>query len=144
MRNRLCAYVHQSPLIQVIIFKFNISSVKAVKYILRPRHQQPYYRAPFLGNGIQYDLRRRAFQQHSLASCTQASHPVEFRSCMIEGRYAQKNIVSRYQMMFLLHLRRLEQTLVIVEYSLRESCCSGRKIYCCVIFILKPYQGRLA
>lgn len=106
--------MHKSPLIQIVVFQLDIAAIQAVEDILSPWNQQPHNRAVFLGNGIQDDLRCRSFKEHSPAACTQASHPVEFRTGVIKRRDAQEHIISTRFVMLLFHLCSLHQTFVIM------------------------------
>ena len=47
-RNGLCTYVHESPLIKFVIFKFELASVDSLQNILSPRNEQPHDSALFL------------------------------------------------------------------------------------------------
>ena len=63
---------------------------------------------------------------------------------MVQRRNAQKHIVSIRQMMLLLHLSRLGQTLMIVQNGLGKTGSTRGKIDGGIVLLLQAHQGRLA
>ena len=68
-RYGLCADVHESPLIELIIGKLDFSAVKGIKDILSPRYQKPYDGALLVGNSLQDDVRFCALEKNCFAAC---------------------------------------------------------------------------
>ena len=113
-RNRLCADVHQSPLIQLVIFYFKIAAVERIQDILCPRHKQPDNRALFLGHSFEHILRLGALEQDCLASGNQAAEPVHFRARVVQRRNAKEHIVLRLAMVRLLDACGVHQALMVM------------------------------
>ena len=82
-RDRLCADVHQAPLIQLVIGKINVAPLDRIQNVLRPRNEKPDNRALFLGNGTENPLRVDSFQQNRFPSHKKTAEPVHFRAGMI-------------------------------------------------------------
>ena len=63
-RDRLCADVHQAPLVQLIVFKLHAAIVDGIQDILCPGHEKPYHRTFFTAHRPEDDIRRNAAQEH--------------------------------------------------------------------------------
>ena len=124
-RNRLCADMHQSQLVKIIILQLNISTIKGVQNILCPRNQQPYDRAFLLRNSVHNIFRLRPFQQDCLRACQEASKPVHLSTGMVQWRNTQENIIPCLPVMVLLYPAGMHQALMVVQDRLGKACCSG-------------------
>ena len=134
-RHGLSADMHQSPLVELIIFKVYLARVDSVKDILRPRHEQPDYRALLLGNGVDYPFGSRAFKEHGLAADKKAAEPMHLGARVIERRYAEKNVILGLPVVRLLGLGGVHERTVRMKYRLREACSTRREINCGVIVV---------
>ena len=133
--NRLCADVHQPPLIQPVIAEPDVSPVERIQDILRPRNQQPYDGALLVGDSFQDNIRLCPFQKHCSAAGPEGSHPVKLGAGMIQRRDTQKAVILSGAMVHRLHLGRLIQRQMLMENRLREASGSGREIDRPVILI---------
>ena len=136
------AYVHEPPLGDAVVFKVYISAVDRVEYILRPRHEQPYYGGFLLTDRLQYPLRADTAQKYGAAARDQAAEPVHFGARMIKGRYAQKYVVAALTVMRALGLRGAKQSAVGMEDSLGKARCARGEVYCRVVVLAKLHRRR--
>ena len=133
--NRLSTNVHKTPLIKMEIFFFKVSTVKTVQNILSPRYQQPDDCTKLIRNGFKYSFRLCSTQQYSLASRNKGTEPVHFCSSMIKRRNTKENIIFFLAVMLLFYSSRMHKGTMLVQNSLRETCCSRTKINCSFIII---------
>ncbi|OQC53675.1 MAG: hypothetical protein BWX55_00930 [Deltaproteobacteria bacterium ADurb.Bin022] len=120
-RNRLCADVHQPPLIELVIFQLDVTAFDGVQNILRPRNQQPHDGNLFFGNRLENPFRLHTAQQNGAASGQEAAEPVHFCARMIKRRDAEKIVCARLAMMIHFHFARHHQGAVRMKNGLWET-----------------------
>ncbi len=124
-RHRLRADVHQPPLVELIIFRLNVSPLDGVQNVLRPRHQKPDNRDPLLGHRPEDPLRLDAAQQNRAASGQEAPEPVHLRAGVIQRRDAQEIIFARLPVMVHLHFTGHHQAAVVMKDRLGKTGGAG-------------------
>ena len=88
--NRLCTDMHQSPLVQMVLFQVDIPVFNGNQNILGPWHQQPYDGDLFLRHGFKYPLGLDTFQNYRPGANDQIPKPVHFGTCVIKGGNTKK------------------------------------------------------
>ena len=123
--NRLCAYMHKSPLAELILTEFYIAPVYSVKNILSPWDKKPNDGAALLTYSAQNPFGAYAAKDNTAASGDEASEPMHFCTRVVKRRNAKENIFSRLTMVCLLNLAGMHQAFVAMYYCFWEACCAG-------------------
>jgi hypothetical protein len=91
-RDGLGANVHQTPLIQMVIFELNFSALDRKKDIQRPGNQKPDYGYLFFGNGLHDPLGFDSFKDNAPGAYNEIAEPVHLGSGVIQGRNTKEII----------------------------------------------------
>ena len=140
-RHGLSAYVHQSPMREVVVGKFYLAAVYRVEDILRPRHEQPDYGHLLVTDRAEYPSRGDAFKEHRAAAAHQRAEPMHLGARVIERRDAEEDILSRLRVVFLFGDRGAHERLVAVQYRLREAGGTAREIDGGVVLVVVGHGG---
>ena len=125
--------MHQSPLIQAIIFELHIPALDRKEDIEGPGNQQPYHRGLFLGNGFHDPLGLNALENDASGADNKISKPVHFGAGVIQRRQAKEVVPMG---LFVVHIF---QETGKFKIPMGQKCCfwgasgSGRKVQCCII-----------
>ena len=137
--HRLCAYMHQPPLIQAVLAQVN-PGIDGIQQILGPRHQQPDDGALLFGHRPQNPLGLDATQQHGLGAGNQGSEPVHLGTGMVQGRNAKEHIVAGLTMVGLLGQAGANQGLMLMQNCLGEARGAGGEINRGIIILIQCHR----
>ncbi len=135
-RNRLCAYMHQSPLGKIIILKPHLSAFDSIQQILRPRDQKPYNGNLLFRYGFENPFRFNPTEQNRFAACHQTAKPVHFSPGMIEWRNTEKVVFTGLAMVLLFSDGRRHQAGMRMQNSLGKTGGSRRKVNNRIILVI--------
>ena len=123
-RNRLCADVHEPPLVKQIMIEVDPTRINGVKYILRPRNKKPDYRAFLLRDRSENPFGFNSPEDNRLSARKQTAEPVHFCARVVERRNTEENVVLRLTVVLLLGQAGAVKSLVTMKYSLGKSRCA--------------------
>ena len=79
-----------TPLIQMVVFELDFSTLDRKKNVECPWDQKPDHRHFFFGNGFQYPLGFNSFKNDTPGTDNEIAEPVHFGTGVVKRRDAQK------------------------------------------------------
>ena len=141
-RHGLCAYVHETPLVEVVVGKVDAAGVHGVQQVLSPRHEEPHYGALLFGDGAQYPFGLHAAQEHGLGAGEQGAEPVHLGAGVVERRDAEEDVVVLLLVVGGFGAAGIHQRLVGVEYGLGEAGGAGGEVDGGVVVLVENHGRR--